>query len=112
MTLDGQIIGERITANSVSSEKLTVEYKSELEGKFSQATKNANDYTDKRETAVKEIITTSIKSIEDKIQLAVTDQKSITNRYDYIKGGDNQSLTFQSSRHRPMPQWQRAQPGI
>lgn len=92
MTLDGQIIGERITANSVSSEKLTVEYKSELEGKFSQATKNANDYTDKRETAVKEIITTSIKSIEDKIQLAVTDQKSITNRYDYIKGGDNQSL--------------------
>ena len=92
MTLDGQIIGERITANSVSSEKLTVEYKSELEGKFSQATKNANDYTDKRETAVKEIITTSIKSMEDKIQLAVTDQKSITNRYDYIKGGDNQSL--------------------
>ena len=92
MTLDGQIIGERITANSVSSEKLTVEYKSELEGKFSQATKNANGYTDKRETAVKEIITTSIKSMEDKIQLAVTDQKSITNRYDYIKGGDNQSL--------------------
>lgn len=41
---------------------------------------------------MKEIITASIKSIEDKIQLAVTDQKSITNRYDYIKGGDNQSL--------------------
>ena len=41
---------------------------------------------------MKEIITTSIKSVEDKIQLAVTDQKSITNRYDYIKGGDNQSL--------------------
>ena len=41
---------------------------------------------------MKEIITTSIKSMEDKIQLAVTDQKSITNRYDYIKGGDNQSL--------------------
>lgn len=92
MTLDGQIIGERIMANSISSEKLTVEYKSELEGEFSQATKNANDYTDKRETAVKEIITASIKSVEDKIQLAVTDQKSITNRYDYIKGGDNQSL--------------------
>ena len=92
MTLDGQIIGERITANSISSEKLTVEYKSELEGKFSQATQDANAYTDKRETAVKEIITTSIQAVEDKIQLAVTDQKSITNRYDYIQGGDNQSL--------------------
>lgn len=92
MTLDGQIIGERITANSISSEKLTVEYKTELEGKFSQATQKANDYTDKRETAVKEIITASIKSVEDKIQLAVTDQKSITNRYNYVTGGDNQSL--------------------
>lgn len=92
MTLDGQIIGERITANSIGSEKLTVEYKSELDGKFSQATQDANAYTDKRETAVKEIITTSIKSVEDKITLAVTDQKSITNRYNYILGGDNQSL--------------------
>lgn len=92
MTLDGQIIGERITANSIGSEKLTVEYKSELEGKFAQVGKDANAYTDKRETAVKEIITTSIKSVEDKISLAVTDQKSITNRYNYIEGGDNQSL--------------------
>ena len=92
MTLDGQIIGERIMANSISAEKLSVEYKTELEGKFSQAAQDANTYTDKRETAVKEIITTSIKSVEDKIQLAVTDQKSVTNRYNYIDGGDNQSL--------------------
>lgn len=92
MTLDGQIIGERITANSIGSEKLTVEYKTELEGKFSQTAQDANNYTDKKETAVKEIITASIKSIEDKIQLAVTDQKSITNRYNYVTGGDNQSL--------------------
>lgn len=92
MTLDGQIIGERITANSIGAEKLTVEYKRELDGKFSQTTQDANDYTDKRETAVKEIITTSIKSVEDKITLAVTDQKNITNRYNYILGGDNQSL--------------------
>lgn len=92
MTLDGEIVGERITANSIGAEKLTVEYKTELEGKFTQAGKDANTYTDQRETAVREVITTSIKSVEDQIQLAVTDQKSITNRYNYIAGGDNQSL--------------------
>lgn len=93
MTLDGQVIGERVTANSIGAEKLTVEYKSELEGKFTQAGKDANAYTDQRETAVREVITTSIKSVEDQIQLAVTDQKSITNRYDYVKNGDNQKLS-------------------
>lgn len=92
MTLDGKVIGEQLVANSVTSEKLSVEYKSELEGKFTQTQKDANDYTDKKEKAVREVITTSIKSVEDKIQLAVTDQKSIINRYDYIEGGDNQSL--------------------
>ena len=94
LTLDGQIVGEQITAESIGAEKLSIEYKTELEGKFSQASKNANDYTDTREKAVKELITTSIKSVEDKIQLAVIDQKSITNRYNYIKGGDNQNITI------------------
>ena len=93
MTLDGQVIGEQVTANSIGAEKLTTEYKSELEGKFTQAGKDANAYTDQRETAVREVITTSIKSVEDQIQLAVTDQKSITNRYDYAKNGDNQKLS-------------------
>lgn len=92
MTLDGQVIGEQVTANSIGAEKLTTEYKSELEGKFTQAGKDANAYTDQRETVVREVITTSIKSVEDQIQLAVTDQKSITNRYDYVKNGDNQEL--------------------
>lgn len=92
MALDGQIIGEQIAANSIGAEKLTVEYKSELEGKFTQVSQDGNDYTDQRETVVREIITTSIKSVEDQIQLAVIDQKSITNRYDYITHGDNQDL--------------------
>ena len=92
MTLDGQIVGERITANSISAEKLTLEYKTELEGKFTQVGKDANKYTDQRETAVREVITTSIKSVEDQIQMAVNDQKSVTNRYDYVKNGDNQEL--------------------
>lgn len=92
MTLDGQILGEAVTANSITAEKLSVEYKSELEGKFSDTAKEAADYTDKREQAVRETITTSIKSMEDQIQLAVKDQKSIINRYNYIVGGDNQEL--------------------
>lgn len=92
MTLDGQIVGERITANSISAEKLTLEYRTELEGKFTQVGEDANKYTDQRETVVKELITTSIQSVEDQIQLAVTDQKSVTNRYDYVENGDNQDL--------------------
>lgn len=92
MTLDGQIIGERITANSIDAEKLTVEYKSELEGKFSDTLEGANDYTDQKDIAVREVITTSIKAMEDQIQLVVTDQKSITNRYDYVVNGDNQDI--------------------
>lgn len=92
MTLDGQIVGERITANSISGEKLTLEYRTELEGKFTQVGEGANEYTDQRETVVKELITTSIQSVEDQIQLAVTDQKSVTNRYNYVANGDNQDL--------------------
>ncbi len=92
MTLDGQIIGERITANSVGAEKLTVEYKSELEGKFQQVVEDAEGYTNTREQAVKELITTSIRSMEERIEMSVLDQKSITNRYDYITGGDNQTV--------------------
>ena len=92
MTLDGQIVGERITANSISGEKLTLEYRTELEGKFTQVGEDANEYTDQRETVVKELITTSIQSVEDQIQLAVTDQKSVTNRYNYVANGDNQDL--------------------
>ena len=95
MTLDGHIIGERITAGSIDAEKLTVEYRSELEEKFTQTGENANAYTDERETVVKGLITTSIRTMEEQIQLAVTDQKNVTNRYDYIKGGDNQKLSLE-----------------
>lgn len=92
MTLDGKLVGEQLIAGSVTTEKLSVEYRSEVEGKITQAAENAKDYTDKRETAVKEIITTSIKSVEEQIQLAVMDQKSITNQYNYVKSGDNEGL--------------------
>lgn len=93
MTLDGQIVGERIMANSISAEKLTAEYKTELEGRFTQAGRAANDYTDQRETAVKEIITTSIKTVEDNIQLAVTDQQSTANRYNYVTNGESITIS-------------------
>lgn len=35
ITMDGEIVGERITANSISAEKLTVEYKDKLDTRFS-----------------------------------------------------------------------------
>lgn len=92
ITMDGWIVGDRIAANSVSSEKLSVECKTEFREAINQAQEDANEYTDQRETEVKKIITTEIKSLEDQIQLAVTDQKSIINCYDYVTNGDNQNL--------------------
>lgn len=92
MTLDGKLVGEQLIAGSVTTEKLSVEYRSEVENKISKATEEANEYTNTRETAVRDVITTAIKSVEDQIQLAVTDQKSIINQYEYVKNGDNQNL--------------------
>lgn len=92
MTLDGQIIGERITANSITAEKLSIEYKTEIDGKFQKVEESAEEYTDTREKAVRETITTGLKSVEDKIQMQVLDQKSTINQYNYVTHGDNQDI--------------------
>lgn len=46
ITMDGQIVGQRLVGGSVSAEKLDVSYKTSVEKQISLAESNAEDYTD------------------------------------------------------------------
>lgn len=46
ITMDGQIVGERLVSGSVDASKLSVSYKSSVEKKISDAITDSNDYTD------------------------------------------------------------------
>lgn len=46
ITMDGQIVGERLISGSVDASKLSVSYKSSVEKQISDAITDSNDYTD------------------------------------------------------------------
>lgn len=46
ITMDGQIVGERLVGGSVDASKLSVSYKSSVEKQISDAITDSNDYTD------------------------------------------------------------------
>lgn len=46
ITMDGQIVGERLVGGSVTADKLSVSYKSSVEKQISDAINDSNDYTD------------------------------------------------------------------
>lgn len=46
ITMDGQIVGERLIGGSVDASKLSVSYKSSVEKQISDAISDSNDYTD------------------------------------------------------------------
>ena len=102
ITMDGEIVGERVTANSISAEKLTVEYKDELNTRFSAVNGNitaevgkstlsslSNDYetAKKRYNSLINIITQEADSSPNtKIKFnsqCQTEENSI-NVYDYV----------------------------
>lgn len=102
ITMDGEIVGERITANSISAEKLTVEYKNKLDTRFSIVNGNitaevgkstlsslSNDYetAKKRYNSLINIITQEADSSPNtKIKFnsqCQTEENSI-NVYDYV----------------------------
>lgn len=65
MTLDGQIIGERILAGSVKTEALSTECKKYIETKIS-------DGDSANKTAILKEVTTSLKAMDGKITLSVS----------------------------------------
>lgn len=76
ITMDGQIVGERLVANSVSAEKIDITYRSTVEKEIAdaeeQAKTNAKGYTDEalKSYYTKSQIETTIKNLEDSILLS------------------------------------------
>lgn len=84
ITMDGQIVGDRLVGGSVSAEKLDVSYKTSVEKKISDAQDNAEGYTDDQLKSywTKTEVETAIKNTGDAVLLsaketatAYTDEK-------------------------------------
>ena len=54
ITMDGQIIGERIVANSIDASKLSINYKQSVEKKIIVSLDDSKKYTDEKATGAKE----------------------------------------------------------
>lgn len=89
ITMDGQIVGERLVGGSVSAEKLDINYRTTVEKKIELAETNAEGYTDEKLNSywTRVQVETAIKNTGDSILLsaketaiAYTDNK-LTNYY-------------------------------
>lgn len=80
ITMDGQIVGERIVGGSISGEKLDITYRSEVEKQIEtaeqSATESAESYTDNKLTAywTKVQVETSIKNTKDSILITAKEE--------------------------------------
>lgn len=72
ITMDGQIVGERLVGGSVTADKLSVSYKSSVEKQISDAIDDSNDYTDDKLksywTSVE--VETAIKNTKDAVLIS------------------------------------------
>lgn len=75
ITMDGGILGKFIVANSISSDKIDVNYRTEVQNKIDLAEENANDATDTKLTSyyTKSQIETTIKNTKDSILLSASE---------------------------------------
>lgn len=48
ITMDGQIVGERLTVNSIDASKISTSYKTSVEKQISNAINDSNEYTDEQ----------------------------------------------------------------
>lgn len=76
ITMDGQIVGERLVGGSVSAEKLSVEYKYSVERAIELAKTNANDTTDNKLKSyyTKTQVTTAIKNSADSVLISAKEE--------------------------------------
>ena len=72
ITMDGQIVGERLVGGSVSAEKLDINYRSSVEKKIELAEENAEGYTDEKLNSywTRVEVETAIKNTGDSILLS------------------------------------------
>lgn len=72
ITMDGQIVGERLVGGSVTADKLSVSYKSSVEKQISDAIDDSNDYTnDKLKSYWTRVeVETAIKNTKDAVLIS------------------------------------------
>ena len=72
ITMDGQIVGERLVGGSVDASKLSVSYKSSVEKQISDAISDSNDYTDGQLKSywTKVEVETAIKNTKDAVLIS------------------------------------------
>lgn len=72
ITMDGQIVGERLIGGSVTADKLSVSYKSSVEKQISDAIDDSNDYTDDKLKSywTKVEVETAIKNTKDAVLIS------------------------------------------
>lgn len=72
ITMDGQIVGERLVGGSVTADKLSVSYKSSVEKQISDAIDDSNDYTDDKLKSywTRVEVETAIKNTEDAVLIS------------------------------------------
>lgn len=72
ITMDGQIVGERLISGSVTADKLSVSYKSSVEKQISDAIDDSNDYTDDKLKSywTRVEVETAIKNTKDAILIS------------------------------------------
>lgn len=72
ITMDGQIVGERLIGGSVDASKLSVSYKSSVEKKISDAITDSNDYTDNQLKSywTRVEVETAIKNTKDAVLIS------------------------------------------
>lgn len=72
LTMDGQIVGDRLVGGSVSAEKLDVTYRTSVEKQITDAENNAEDYTDDKLKSywTRTQVETAIKNTGDSILLS------------------------------------------
>lgn len=72
ITMDGQIVGERLVGGSVTADKLSVSYKSSVEKQISDAIDDSNDYTDDKLKSywTRVEVETAIKNAKDAVLIS------------------------------------------
>ena len=72
ITMDGQIVGERLIGGSVTADKLSVSYKSSVEKQITDAIDDSNDYTDEQLKSywTRVEVETAIKNTKDAVLIS------------------------------------------
>ena len=94
LTMDGKINGEMLLANSVTAESIDIGYRQSVESTIEESETAVKEYADEQVRVAKQDIENSITNLENRIALSVQSVKQITERKNYITGGEQETLSL------------------